>query len=189
MKVLQPIATVCLLALGCACTTSAPKSDVGFERAQSIQALEGCFKSHGEGGKDTAQRLLSKVTWPTANLNHANVKAVRVVAMNSTTLKVTAETDEETLHESLFVEGRDFFLESGRIRVRNDLKVSPTSRGSGGNVFIGVLHESTELGIDRIGDGRLQEATSLAGTAFLVFPAAGRVRHVSRFRNERALCK
>jgi hypothetical protein len=173
------------LCYGCILTT-APPNDVDFSSAESIRAFEGCFQNLGEGGNGAGKRFLSAVIWPKLQLDHSEIKVIRVVATNAKTLRVTAEAQGTILHEMLFVEGTDFHLNSGRIKVKGDPLVSFAYPA--GNVFIGVGYVSEEIGIDASGDGKFQGSSAFAGTAFLVIPVAGGVSDSVRFRKSQELC-
>lgn len=184
-----PKTTTLLLtfALYCGCSMTSAPNDVGFDSSDSIHSLAGCFTNHGEGGNNTTRQFLSLVIWPTADLDPSTIKAIRVMAVDKKTLKITAETDGNVIYESLFVEGRDFYLKSGRISV-NERTVASFAYPPG-NVFIGIEKKSTELGIDKNGDGKLQKRSAFAGTAFLVFPIAGGTQDSYRFTKNQELCK
>jgi hypothetical protein len=57
-----------------------------------------------------------------------------------------------------------------------------------GNVFIGVARDATTLGLDSDGNGRVENTTVLAGTAFLIIPVAGSMREAARFKRAPHLC-
>lgn len=170
---------------GCA-ISSTPKEDTGFANAKDIQSLAGCYRNKGEG-KDKKPRFLSAEIWPGDDLAHTQIKAINVVYVKPRTLRVIALGDNKIIKESIFVEGKDFHLSSGRINIKSDTVVSYAYPA--GNVFIGVGHGSKALGIDANGDARMQESSTFAGTAFLVIPVAGNVQDAFRFPKEPELCE
>lgn len=169
--------------VGCS-MSSAPESDLGFDRKASIESLAGCYRNRGDG---EYVRYLSAVIWPGQQLEHAEIAAIKVELEGSRGLRVAAVTSGTTLKESVFQEGRDFHFESGMIGVKADTFTSLAYPA--GNVFIGAGHEAHALGIDPRGDARMQENVSFAGTAFLVIPMAGSVRDAFRFPRSPELCE
>lgn len=169
--------------VGCALSTG-PKDDTGFDAAKDLQALGGCYRNNGEGDD---QRYLSAVIWPREGLDHPRIKAIHVAFEKPQSLRITAVGTGEAIKESIFVEGKDFHLASGRIEVKSDAITSFAYPA--GNVFIGVGNESRVLGLDKHGNARMQESASFAGTAFLVIPVAGHVRDAFRFSRAPALCE
>ena len=180
---------ICLLLIFCSgCVfISAPKDNVGFSRVKGIHSLEGCYQNQGEGENVNLPRFLSAIIWPESKLNHREIELIRVVAIDDRTLKVTAESRETITQESLFVEGKDFHVSSGQIKVKSEPIISLAYPA--GNVFIGVAYASQVIGIDDRGDGKLKETTTLAGTAFIVIPLAGHGRDSFRFKRIDELCK
>ncbi len=166
--------------------SSAPMNEANFATAEGIKAFEGCYQNLSEGGANAFKKYLSAVIWPEVKSDHSKIKAVRVVVSSEKTLGVTAETDGKIIHEGQFVEGTDFNLNFGRIKVKGDPMVSLAYPA--GNVFIGAGYASQELGIDKSGAGKLQETATFAGTGFLVIPIAGHVRDSYRFRKVHDLC-
>jgi hypothetical protein len=181
--------TFCLLLIFCSgCVfISAPKDDVGFSKVRGIHSLEGCYQNQGEGKNNSPSRYLSSVIWPESKLNHSDIKLIRVVAINDKTLKVTAESLGTIVLESLFVEGKDFNVNSKKIRAKGEPMISLAYPA--GNVFIGVAYASQALGIDERGDAKLQETGTFAGTVFIVIPFAGHTQDSFRFRRVDELCK
>ncbi len=163
--------------------SSAPKNDTGFAPVENLQSLVGCYANRGEG---EGLRYLSSVIWPNAKLEHDKIKAIRVVSAGEHALRVTAESDGAVLKESEFVEGKDLTLNSEHVAGSSGM--TPSFAYPSGNVFIGLVYNSQSLGLDRSGNARVQENTALAGTAFLVIPAAGVVRDAYRFPRAPALC-
>ena len=175
-------------ALCCGCAQkSAPINDVGFDSPDSIHSLEGCFTNHSEGENKRVGQYLSQIIWPTAKFDPFLVKAIHVVAVDEKPLRVAAVTDGNVIHESLFVEGQDFYLKSGPISDKKRAFVSFAYPP--GNPFIGVGHETNKLGIDKNGDGRFQQNGAFVGTAFLFIPIAGTGEESYRFTRNINLCK
>ncbi len=98
--------------------------------------------------------------------------------LGETTIVVKALKANDVLKEATFVEGKDFELSSGRIRLMHR---TGFSGATGGNPYLGPYYESTELGLDQHGHGKYREVGAAAGLAFLIVPLVGSVRDDVRF--------
>jgi hypothetical protein len=176
-----------LTAICCGCVLSErPKGDTGFSEVLGIGALAGCYRNLGEGGEGVTPQYLSAVLWPEDKLDHQSITAIRVIAEDDTSLRVTSFSAATEVKESLFVEGKDFSLRSGRIPVENENILSllyPT-----GNPFLGFGNSHTLLGLDRHGNARLEKRITLVGTAFVVIPVAGHGSDSYLFLRSSELC-
>ena len=159
------------------CISSGPQNNVGFGRIEKPTELEGVYKNLGEGGQGGRPVYLSAVIWP-AGLDNASITAIEVRAVSDTTLVVKALKENDVVKEAKFVEGIDFELSSGRIRLKHHVGFSGAT---GGNPYLGPYSESTELGLDQYGHGKYREEGRAAGLAFLVVPMVGGVRDDVRF--------
>lgn len=171
-----------LLSTGCVFTTG-PKNDVGFVKVEDIQAFVGSYQNKGEGGQTSTPMYLSAVLWPAEKIDHRSIDVIRVGTAAADTLLITAESNGHPVINKAFVEGEDFVLKSGRIRIKQDVHMSLASPP--GNPFIGLASETRTLGLDERGDGKLQDSSALAGTAFLIIPVVGAGRDNVRFQRIR----
>jgi len=167
---------------GCA-SISTPSNDVNFSRISKINDFVGCYKNFGETQSKDIKYYLSLKIWPTSKINHKTIKFIRVVSVSDKKLKVTAETDNHIIKESIFTDGKEFKIEDGLIVIK--------SKYMGGveNVFIGAGHESVVLGLDERGDGRLNQKSTFIGTGFIFIPMAVYSNHSVRFKKLTTKCK
>jgi hypothetical protein len=168
------------------CISSKPSHDLGFGKPNSLRAFEGCYQNLGDRGTGTARRYLTALIWPDAAFEHSTIDAVRVNAIDDSSVEVIALSERQPVQRAIFTEGKDFSFDSGRIHLAG--KVQGSAAQERGNIFIGVGHETRTLGLDPRGDGRVEETGTFAGTAFLVIPVAGHVREATRFRKSPQLC-
>jgi hypothetical protein len=184
---MRAAAAIFLSVMVCGCVMSTkPTHDHGFAPAADLQSFEGCFANPGETETDAPVSLLSAAIWPVSSLDHKSIETVKVGVASPDTLRVSAVAAGHIVRQDLFVAGKDFKLEAGRIRVLSRTAGSLASEA--GNPFIGVASESTVLGVDSSGDARMVRATNIAGTAFLVVPTVGRISDVTRFRKRASPC-
>lgn len=183
MKILRGV-FLTLAAICGGCVSSGPKSEVKFAQVHDLQALAGCYTNQGEG---QGVPYLSRFIWPKAKLDHSKVKAIRVLSAGEGALLVSAEAEGAVLKQGVFVEGRDFTLSPEGIPGHSGFEYSLAYPA--GNVFIGLMHSSQTLGLDESGDARVQERSTVAGTAFLVIPLAGVIKDAYRFPRDPSLCK
>ena len=157
-----------------------PLGDTGFAAAGNLHAFEGCFSNVGEADKGVGVQLLSAIIWPATDLDHKSVEVVKVDAERSDTLHVSAIGAGRVLRDDRFVEGRDFHLVDGRIKLKTHVVGSAGTEP--GNPAIGVGSEGTTLGLDRAGNGRVSNTNNFVGTAFLVLPVAMHGSDATRFK-------
>jgi len=169
----------CIAVAVAGCITSGPQNNVGFGRIEKLNALEGVYKNLGEGAQGAKPVWLSTIIWPAAlELDDSSITAIEVRAISDTTIVVKALKANDVLKEATFVEGKDFELSSGRIRLMHR---TGFSGATGGNPYLGPYYESTELGLDQHGHGKYREVRAAAGLAFLIVPLVGSVRDDVRF--------
>jgi len=152
------------------CVTSGPSDSATFGHIEAIGDLEGTYRNLGEGGGGTRPVYLSALIWPdAADIDHAAVVAVEVKASGSDTLCVKALGKDGTEKEGAFVEGKDFVVDAGRIRLK---QVAGIAGFKVGEPLVGPYYESIEIGLDERGHGKYRQRFSAAGLAFLVIPIA-----------------
>ncbi|MDH4186509.1 MAG: hypothetical protein OEV08_05905, partial [Nitrospira sp.] len=77
-----------------------------------------------------------------------------------------------------FVEGKDFEIHSGRIRLRQSFKIGGFNPGE---PIVGPFYERDDLGIDRKGHGKFRKQGGFVGLAFLLVPLASGENEEVRF--------
>jgi len=167
------------LLAGCVMSTK-PAGDTGFDTKATLRAFAGCFANVGEGGDGGASTRLSGIIWPGTVVDHKDVDVVRVDAEGTDVLHVSAIAAGHVTHESRFVEGRDFTLVDGQIKLKSHVVGSTGTEP--GNPAIGVGSEAITLGLDKVGNGREIYSANFVGTAFLVFPVAMHGTDAVRFK-------
>jgi hypothetical protein len=180
-------ACVILIGLCTGCVVSTiPANDLGFTNVSSLNELDGCYQNLGETKKGEPAVYLSSIIWQESGLDAKAVEAVKVEAVSSDALKATALAGRRILRQETFVADKDFVFASGQITLRS--KTEGSTATPAGNVFVGVFHNATTLGIDAAGNGRVENTVTAAGTVFLVIPIAGHTRDAVRFMRSPQLC-
>ncbi len=171
------IVLLTMTTLGCVSYTS-PPNDVGFDNKADIRELVGRYKNLGESSKFTKGPFyLSKIIWNSDNnLRHAAIEIIEVAALDDKTIKVKAITKQKLYKEEIFVEGVDFEMVDGRIRV---LRESGAYKDR--SVIVGPYSEKADIGIDLRGDGKYRYSGSGAGLVYLIIPIAASEGHDVRF--------
>jgi len=155
-----------------ACFTSGPRNNSRFAGIEKIEDLEGVYKNEGESGyRGPSSFYLSKVIWPEdKELDHKTVETIEVRKAGEKQLVVKALSKDGVKKESTFVEGKDFQISDGRIRLETRVGFSGNKRGE---VIVGPYTELRELGLDTAGHGKLRQSFSVVGMVFLFMPFAG----------------
>lgn len=180
-------ACLLLFALLSGCVLSAkpgPSSD--FAKAISLSSFNGCYENQGEVESGNSISYLSSYIWPKLDIEKNDIDAILVQSIDEKTMKVSAFSHHQMVRQDTFILGRDFEFDSGRIKITHAIGSAAREPG---NPFIGVVFSTTELGVDSVGDGRLQDTSTYAGTAFLVIPAVGNVSQAASFKKSEVLCK
>jgi hypothetical protein len=179
------LSALVLLALGGCVMSHAPKGDLGFQESSALRDFAGCYRNIADGGNGTVGPFLSFLIWPKPPLHPAKVEAVKVSVEEGRTLVVEAYAKQGVAWRSAYRLGQDFDLTGGVITRRETMGSAPTAAG---NVFLGVGHEAVRFGVDPQGSARVESATTMVGTAFLVIPIAGHSNDVYRFSRAPELC-
>ena len=160
----------CLALLLTGCVSFRPPENTDFGRIESLHDLEGVYQNRGKRAQDGPPVYLSAVIWPNrTEINHSAVIAVEVSVAGSGTITVKALRRYGVEKEDTFVEGKDFELHSGRIRLKQTAGIAGFKAGE---PLVGPYHESIELGLDEQGHGAYKQQVSAAGLAYLVIPIA-----------------
>ena len=159
-----------LAAAGCT-FSSAPPRNIAFATVTDLHQLQGRYRNRGLGGAEEMPMFLSGLIWPADSaLDHTSIDAIDVDAPSASTLTVRAIDAQSTVvKESTFVEGRDFELEAGRLRIKRRgalLGEAPD------DPLVGPRMEEVELGIDLRGHGKYRSTFTAAGLVYLLVPVA-----------------
>lgn len=159
------------------CITSGPTDNAGFDKIETLKELEGVYQNLGEGEQGESPVYLSEVIWPkTVGIPHALITTIEVRLLSPNSLGVRAKSRVGVAKEDTFVEGTDFEIHSGRIRLKHRV-------GSGGDinpVLYGPYYERHELGLDTKGHGKLRRQDGFVGL-LMVMPIAGVTSEAVRF--------
>jgi hypothetical protein len=164
------------------CFVSKPPKNVGFGRATTLHDLEGNYVNQGEVKEGDPTAFLSAIIWPNdPDLAHGNIETVEVRAEGDTLLTVRAiGSHGDVTRTSAFRRGKQFDLREGRILLKR--KSSGVVPHRDGDVMLGVVSETVELGIDARGDAKYKTTSVAAGLVYLVIPIAGGDTREVRFR-------
>ncbi len=151
-----------------------------FDAARRLTDFEGTYQNRGQPSRFHATRVqfLSAILWPKDNVEHAQVETIEVRAINADSLVVRALSERGVEKESTFVEGKDFTLVDGQIRLKDEVRVAGTRAG---DPFVGPIYEHVALGIDRQGQGKYRQDGAGAGLVFMLLPFVYTDREDIRF--------
>lgn len=171
-------ASLFMIIQGCVLTT-APDQNVGYANLTKLDAVVGCYQNIGERPSDLTDKYLSQIFWPSEDTNHEKIQHIEVSLSSKQSVFARAISDSKVIIESEFIDGQHFEFKSGKITITN--KLFGSLAYPSGNPFIGAAHSSVTLGIDKVGNGKLTETGTFAGTAFIIIPVAGHVSESVRF--------
>jgi hypothetical protein len=161
------------------CITTGPTDNVDFDKIETIRELEGVYQNLGEREQGAPPVYLSQVIWPkTAGIAHAAITAIEVRLLSPNTLGVRASSKDGIEKEDTFVEGKDFEIHSGRIRLKQSFRIAGFKSG---DPVVGPLYEREELGLDRKGHGKLSNQGGFVGLVMMLIPLAIGVSEEVRF--------
>ncbi len=176
MRILLPLCSLILLLNGCF-SSSEPTDNASFDKIETLKTLEGVYHNLGEGEQGQSPVYLSEVIWPKiVGIPHALITTIDVRLLSPNSLGVRAKSKVGVEKEGTFVEGTDFEIHSGRIRLKHSV-------GSGGDinpVLYGPYYERHELGLDTKGHGKLRRQDGFVGL-LMVMPMAGVTSEEVRF--------
>lgn len=165
---LIPLFSLVLLLGGC--ISSGPTDNVDFGKIETIRGLEGVYRNLGEREQGAFPIHLSEVIWPkTGGIAHAAITTIEVKLLNPNTLEVRASSKDGVEKEDTFVDGKDFEIHSGRIRLKQSFRIAGFRSG---DLIVGPLYEREELGIDRKGHGKLSKQGGFVGLVVMLIPMA-----------------
>lgn len=158
------------------CLSSGPINNADFGRIQKIEQLEGVYKNSGERGLYSNSQppyyfLLSRFIWPgEGSLAHEMIDKVEVRKAGDNMLIVKAIGEGVVYKESIFIEGKDFILSHGRIRLSRTFGMMGFQKG---DVILGPYYDAMELGVDSHGDGKFRHTFRTAGFLIILPIAMG----------------
>ena len=178
MKAVAVLLAAALAASGC--FSSKPAHNVGFERAHSLQDLDGAYRNLGETDpKYTQSDYLSAIIWPRLEASlHSTITTIAVHAMGDTALHVVARGMNGIKKEQTFVRGKDFEFTGGKVHLKPAWSNNLKEEEQGGIFFV---YTSKELGVDKKGQGKFQKNENVIGAAYLVVPIVARQSDEARF--------
>ncbi|HWR73290.1 MAG TPA: hypothetical protein VN604_08970 [Nitrospirota bacterium] len=160
----KTIFLVCLVLLVSGCITTGPSRNTGFTRITDLNELNGIYANLGEGQTAARYVYLSEIIWPRADMDHSRIDAIDVRAIDVKTLFIKALRKGTVIREAAFVQGRDFELEGGAIRLLTELSFVNASRRTG---YPAPNYQRIELGIDKEGHGKYRESELATGLVWL----------------------
>jgi hypothetical protein len=171
------LALFCLVLLFNGCNSYRPTDNVGFDKIETLKELEGVYQNLGEGEQGNLSVYLSQMIWPKSEgIRHDLITTIEVRLLSPRNLGVKARSRVGVEKEDTFVEGTDFEIHSGRIR----LKHSVGSAGDKYPILYGPYYERHELGLDTKAHGKLRKHEGFVGL-LMVMPMAGVMTEDVRF--------
>jgi len=177
MRKFIPLFSLVLLLNGC--ITTGPTDNVGFDKFETIRELEGIYHNLGEREQRAPPIYLSEVIWPkTEGIAHAAITTIEVRLLSPNTLGVRASSKDGVEKEDTFVEGKDFEIHSGRIRLKPSFTIGGLKPEE---PILGLFYERDELGFDRKGHGKFRKQVGIVGLVYMHMPLAAGANKEVRF--------
>ncbi|AYQ56694.1 hypothetical protein MS2017_0979 [Bathymodiolus thermophilus thioautotrophic gill symbiont] len=153
---------------------TAPINNKDFQKIRKIENLNGTYLNKGDAG-DERDIYLSQIIWDNDKLlNHKLIGEIVIKALNSNELQVKAVQNQSTVKKQIFIKGKDFNIDSGKINLQSKISII-------NDIVIGVQYYNITLGIDTLGDGKYVYSGGGMGLALLVIPIAVYVTEHVRF--------
>lgn len=172
-----PLFSLVLLLGGCHIT--GPTDNVDFSKIETIKELEGVYQNLGEREQGAPPTYLSEVIWPkSGGIAHAAITTIEVRLMSPSILMVRASSINGVEKEDTFVEGKDFEIHSGRIRLNQSFRIAGFRSG---DPLVGPFYEGAELGLDRKAHGKLSTQGGFVGLVYMHIPLALGTKQEVRF--------
>ncbi len=177
-KVFPILYLMCVLTYACA---TVPSNNVDFATIESVYDLEGSYRNQGEQkAGEYLPVMLSAVIWPKeSTLKHKEIKLIKVRALDSTSIVVSAISENKIEKEETFIEGKHFTLTKGRIRLRHGFGLHGATAE---DPLAGPYYGSVELGIDQKGQGKLMTKEVTVGLIYFIIPIGYAGSDEIRFR-------
>ena len=171
-----PLLLIIMIMTGCASYT--PPNNVEFAVVDNIGDFCGTYKNQGISEKDDAPNrqifYLSALIWNTPYMkSDASITMVTINRLDENSLTIKAIGKNGVEKEKIFVRGKDFELENGRIFLKSGWGVPLP--------IVGIGYKSSYLGLDLRKNGKFKERTTVAGLLALIFPIALSVSGEVRF--------
>ena len=161
------------------CITTGPPDNVDLGEIKTIRDVEGNYQNRGEGEPGTRPIYLSAQIWPNiVKMDHAAVETIEVKVVNDNTLVVKALRKDGVEKEDTFIEGKNFELHSGRIRLQQGVGFMGLKSGE---PVVGPNFGRVELGLDKKGHGKLRTQGGFVGLVYMVIPLAIGISEEVRF--------
>lgn len=165
---MKKLLSFCFVILLVACVGTKPEHNANFGTIENISDLQGVYQNLGDGGSRIYPKYLSAIIWPKVEkLNHKAITSIEVKVTGPKTLLVTARTKEGIEKEEAFIEGKDFTITSGKISLKQKIRVAGFKDGE---VIVGPYYESEALGLDSKGEGKYKQQEAVAGLVFAFLP-------------------
>lgn len=162
---------VALAATACSLST-APADNVEFATLTDLHQLDGRYRNRGIGASDSQYTyFLSAILFPgEPPLDHESIESIDVRATDTRSITVQAlDSMNAVIRQVDFVEGRDFALAAGRLRIhRHGALLSQAVD----DPLVGPRVETVELGLDLRGAGKYRSTFTGAGLVWLLVPVA-----------------
>lgn len=161
------------------CISANPEFNSDFASIDGLKTLNGVYRNRGECAEGISPTYLSALVWPSAaDIDHPAIATVVVRATDEHSLQILAYSADDLVKRAHLVQGRDFTLRSGRIRLRRGLHMAGLHVG---DPMIGPYYRQDELGIDQAGHGKYRTKGAVAGLVYAVLPFALGVKEDVRF--------
>lgn len=163
-----------LMVIVSGCASHRPENNSTFAEINNLQQLEGTYRNLGESQPGTGPFYLSAILWPGETRKyHSDIVTIQVTAIGDKRAFLRGFGKNGIIREAVYEEGKDFFFDSGRIRIKR----KTTDSGQG---VAGVGYETAEIGIDAQGHGKYSQTSTFAGVVYLI-PVAWHQKDEVRF--------
>lgn len=161
------------------CISATPERNSDFASIDDLTMLNGVYQNRGESAEGIAPTYLSTLVWPSAtNIDHLAITTIDVRAKDEHSLMIRAYSTNALVKEDRLVQGKDFTLHSGRIRLMRGLYLAGFKAGE---PLVGPYYRQDEIGIDQTGHGKYRTQGAVAGLVYAFLPIAVGVKEEVRF--------
>ena len=147
-----------------ACISTGPTNNKEFASIGKISDLNGTYLNKGDDGSEGKyEHYLSNILWPNdKSIDHTLIDTIVVSSVSDTQLSVKGLHDNSIVKEQIFIDGKDFKIQSGRIHLSNNFD-------GAFNLVMGISNRTIDLGIDASGHGKLRREENAVGMALIPF--------------------
>jgi len=140
-----------------------PLNNADFGNITNLYQLEGIYQNLGERDSDNDMPFyLSYLSIRDfTSVENSSINAIEIRVAGEGRLSVKALSKDGLVKEEIYNEGKDFTINSGRIRLK--WKIGSATEGA-----LGPYYETAYLGLDLRGEGKYRAGGAFVGIMFVI---------------------